>query len=110
MVLEQRFARMALRCVAALLVALSLGPAAFAARQCGGPQHITCGPAEYCRFAGGACHSRGGVGICQVRPHICPDVWIGVCGCDGRTYANTCQAERAGANVAHNGKCGAPKP
>ncbi|HXQ15489.1 MAG TPA: hypothetical protein VN814_12780 [Caulobacteraceae bacterium] len=110
MVLDRRVARWTLAASTALLIALSLGPAASAARRCGGPNHLACGPAAYCHVGGLACRSRDGVGVCQARPRICPDIWIGVCGCDGRTYANTCQAERAGASVAHPGKCGAPKP
>lgn len=29
-----------------------------------------------------------------------------VCGCDDKTYSNTCEAFRAGVNVAHSGGCG----
>lgn len=104
MVRDRRFARWALA-GAALLSALWLGPAALGARQCGGPQHVACAAAEYCHRAGPACHASDGVGVCEVRPLFCQDVWVGVCGCDGRTYGNLCLAERAGASVAHPGKC-----
>ncbi len=66
-----------------------------------------CAPAEFCAKAVGDCD---GVGQCSVRPEICLDVWIPVCGCDGNTYSNDCYAARVGVNVAYDGHCAAPVP
>src|SRR5206468_5070348 len=47
----------------------------------------------------------GGEGVCRQRPEACIGVLEPVCGCDGRTYVNACEAERAGVNVRAEGRC-----
>lgn len=72
----------------------------------GGPIPITCTTnadctsAEFC--AADVC---GAQGNCVLRPLGCPDFYAPVCGCDGSTYGNTCEAAMAGVNVAMRGEC-----
>lgn len=67
----------------------------------GGPLP-TCGSAlEYCNV-GSACGVRG---VCAARPRVCTAVVFPVCGCDGKTYRNACEAARAGVSVRSTESC-----
>ena len=48
------------------------------------------------------------VGICLPNPVPCgcPRIWAPVCGLDGETYANACEAGCADVGIAHPGECG----
>ena len=60
-----------------------------------------CPGSEYCLFTRGC----GGSGLCQSRPEACLALWDPVCGCDGRTYGNACEAAVAGVSVLATGAC-----
>lgn len=64
-----------------------------------------CGALDFCDTeASGQC---GGRGTCQPRGVnlFCSSLYVGVCGCDGQSYANTCYLHKAGVSLAHDGAC-----
>jgi hypothetical protein len=52
-----------------------------------------------------ACPGPKHVGICVPKPRSCPDVTDPVCGCDGQTYDNLCEAAAARTAIEHAGAC-----
>jgi hypothetical protein len=66
------------------------------------PCSAGCAEGSYCAHAPGSCDDTG---ACEARPQICPDVYLPVCGCDGKTYPNACYAARAGSSLDHEGAC-----
>ena len=61
-----------------------------------------CPEGTFCIKGPGDCE---GQGVCRRLPDVCPDVFDPVCGCDGVTYGNRCEAYAAGANIAAPGAC-----
>lgn len=73
--------------------------------ECGGLLGGTCEAGEYCDLGEGACLLPDATGECAERPDVCPDVYAPVCGCNGETYGNACEAASDGENVAATGAC-----
>jgi hypothetical protein len=73
---------------------------------CGGLIGAACAASEFCSFAPDAiCGFADATGVCMPRPEACDTVYAPVCGCDGVTYGNACEANMAGVSVAEQGEC-----
>ncbi len=73
---------------------------------CGGFAGLICNPTEYCRYAPDAmCGAADQLGTCETRPQACTAQYEPVCGCDGVTHSNACEAASAGTSVYAVGPC-----
>ncbi|MDE0882833.1 MAG: Kazal-type serine protease inhibitor family protein [Myxococcota bacterium] len=69
----------------------------------------SCGAGAFCNFpeANNCDRTRQG-GQCDWIPGACPRDIAPVCGCDGNTYSNPCEAFRQSVSVDYQGECDAP--
>jgi len=66
---------------------------------------LSCPEGSFCAFSAEAACGAADVGVCSARPEACIALYDPVCGCDGRTYGNACNAANAGMSVAYAGAC-----
>ncbi len=74
---------------------------------CGGIAGFQCDvPGEYCHMHDTECRTiADAAGTCTAKPQACLADVVPVCGCDGKTYSNSCTAAAAGTSVASTGAC-----
>jgi hypothetical protein len=93
--------------LAAATVLLTVAPAFSAPGQlCGTRGAKNCAAGEFCKFSLRAnCGYTDAGGRCARIPQACTTEYRPVCGCDRKTYPNTCTAYSGGVSVLHRGAC-----
>lgn len=73
---------------------------------CGSRGLLSCAQGQYCRYPVQAnCGRADAAGVCANQPQFCTALYDPVCGCNGMTYSNACNAASQGVSVDYQGAC-----
>jgi hypothetical protein len=73
---------------------------------CGGLRGQSCATGQFCNYDKTTdCGFADQTGVCEEVPDGCAEIYAPVCGCDGETYSNRCEAHTKGVSVASEGTC-----
>lgn len=73
---------------------------------CGSRGMPTCNAPLFCKWEPSAnCGRSDASGVCSKKPEACIALYKPVCGCDRKTYGNSCEANHAGVSVDYEGVC-----
>lgn len=73
--------------------------------RCGGIAGLPCARGLWCQMPANTCRVADGFGRCARQPQFCTRIFKPVCGCNGRSYSNDCERQRAMVNKRRNGAC-----
>jgi hypothetical protein len=74
-------------------------------KTCGGFIGTPCDGGLFCQQKPGQCKFIDMTGTCVRVPQICGFIFLPVCGCDGKTYSNNCERQKAMVSMKHKGAC-----
>jgi hypothetical protein len=68
-----------------------------------------CAEDQWCDSPVNECGEDPNPGECKPKPQGCDDIFLPVCGCDGKVYPNECEAQAAGVDVGEDVDCEPPE-